>query len=433
MEATVGPESVAFTGEHAGRILALPLEWEHPGGVGEESPGRFSERSQRSSSPSSSNRGKATRGTAVPDSEYPGQTGVAVLRRPGRPVVEQLPAAGGQPAVGLRAPGRRRRMRGRSSASEQSLDRPQLLAPAGDRHLGRRLLVVAAHRFGHLGQVAGRAPAGRWRWPRRRRAPGDRGQDPGADLQPEAGQPVPEMLVEGGDAVVGEAGGDRAEHGKILEGNAGMLPGPGQLAADVPQGVLAAPALELVDGDGVGEVEHVDLLELGRRPELRGHHVQGQIDCGRPRLESPWPMPGVSTITRSKPAARQAAMASSRQSGSSRPEPRVAKDRKNTRAAGHGGPGSMEFIRMRSPSRAPPPLRRVGSMASTATLELVLLVEPEPPHHLVGQRRLARASRSGDAEHRGRVGRGRGENRLARHLLEVARPRATVRTRASTR
>ena len=43
---------------------------------------------------------------------------------------------------------------------------------------------------------------------------------------------------------------------------------------------------------------------------------------------SPWPMPGVSTMTRSKPAARQAAMASSRQAGSSLPEPRVAKERK---------------------------------------------------------------------------------------------------------
>ena len=97
-------------------------------------------------------------------------------------------------------------------------------------------------------------------------------------------------------------------------------------------------------------------------------------------------------MTRSKPAARQAAMASSRQAGSSLPEPRVAKERKYTRppasrrrrrsapaASGRvpsaGVPPapaslSMAFMRMRSPSRAPPPLRRVGSMARTAMRSL---------------------------------------------------------------
>ncbi len=77
---------------------------------------------------------------------------------------------------------------------------------------------------------------------------------------------------------------------------------------------------------------------------------------------SPCPMPGVSTITRSFPAARHTAITSARCSGSSW-DPRVASERKNTSEP-------RLFIRIRSPSRAPPPLRRVGSTATTATRSL---------------------------------------------------------------
>ena len=42
---------------------------------------------------------------------------------------------------------------------------------------------------------------------------------------------------------------------------------------------------------------------------------------------SPWPMPGVSTITRSKPAALAATMMSGSADGSSRPASRVAIER----------------------------------------------------------------------------------------------------------
>ena len=42
--------------------------------------------------------------------------------------------------------------------------------------------------------------------------------------------------------------------------------------------VLGAAALELVDRHDLGEVEHVDLLELARRTEVAGHHVHREID-----------------------------------------------------------------------------------------------------------------------------------------------------------
>ena len=82
---------------------------------------------------------------------------------------------------------------------------------------------------------------------------------------------------------------------------------------------------------------------------------------------SPWPMPGVSTTTRSYPAAWHAAMTSPRCSGSWPPAVRVASERKKIR---DGSAPSTAFIRMRSPSRAPPPRRRVGSTARTATRSL---------------------------------------------------------------
>jgi len=74
-------------------------------------------------------------------------------------------------------------------------------------------------------------------------------------------------------------------------------------------------------------------------------------------------MPEVSTITRSNPAAWHAAITPGRAALSS-PPPRVARLRMKTRGPWPHGP--MAFMRMRSPSSAPPDLRRDGSMEITA-------------------------------------------------------------------
>ncbi len=79
---------------------------------------------------------------------------------------------------------------------------------------------------------------------------------------------------------------------------------------------------------------------------------------------SPWPMPEVSTITRSKPATLQAAITSGRACEISEPASRVASERMNTRCCPFQG--LIAFMRMRSPSRAPPDLRRDGSIEITA-------------------------------------------------------------------
>ena len=118
---------------------------------------------------------------------------------------------------------------------------------------------------------------------------------------------------------------------------------------------------------------------------------------------SPCPMPGVSTMTRSLPAAFITAITSARCSGTSC-APRVASERKNTRSP------SRELARIRSPSSAPPPLRRVGSTAMTAmrslscwsvrkrrTISSVRLDLPDPPVPVMpstGTTRLAAARRT---------------------------------------
>ena len=52
---------------------------------------------------------------------------------------------------------------------------------------------------------------------------------------------------------------------------------PGHLTADVAERILGAAPLELVDHDQVGEVEHVDLLELGRGAVLGRHDVDRHV------------------------------------------------------------------------------------------------------------------------------------------------------------
>ena len=111
-------------------------------------------------------------------------------------------------------------------------------------------------------------------------------------------------------------------------------------------------------------------------------------------------------MTRSKPAARQAAMAGSRQSGSSVAEPRVANERKKTRpVARASGVDGVHPDAVAEQGAAP--LAPGGVDGQHRQPELVLLVEAEAADQLVGQRRLARAARAGDAEHGGPASAGR--------------------------
>ena len=104
-----------------------------------------------------------------------------------------------------------------------------------------------------------------------------RGSTPSSTGMPWSASRPAQLLVERGDAVVVEGGGRRAVDGHVGGALAEGLAVAHHLAADVAQGVLGAAALELVDGDDVGAVEHVDLLELAARAELRRHDVEGDV------------------------------------------------------------------------------------------------------------------------------------------------------------
>ncbi len=83
--------------------------------------------------------------------------------------------------------------------------------------------------------------------------------------------------VERGGAVVVESGRDGAEYrhgvGRDAEGLAVAL----ELLGHIAKGVLGAAAVELVDRHEIGEIQHVDLLELARGAELGRHHIESRV------------------------------------------------------------------------------------------------------------------------------------------------------------
>ena len=46
---------------------------------------------------------------------------------------------------------------------------------------------------------------------------------------------------------------------------------------DVSQRILSTAPFELVDGYGIGKIQHVDLFQLRRRAELRRHDIQRYV------------------------------------------------------------------------------------------------------------------------------------------------------------
>ncbi len=80
------------------------------------------------------------------------------------------------------------------------------------------------------------------------------------------------------DARIVEAAGDGREHRHLVVGPLELDAVAAPLLAHVAQRVLGAALVELVERDQVGEIEHVDLLELARRAVFAGHHVHRHVD-----------------------------------------------------------------------------------------------------------------------------------------------------------
>ena len=189
----------------------------------------------------------------------------------------------------------------------------------------------------------------------------------------------------------------------------------GQLPPHVAQGVLGAAALELVDHDRVGEVEHVDLLELAGGAELRRHHVQRQVAV----LDDP----GVALAD-----ARGLHDHEVEPGGPARGDGVV--ERLGHLAAPTGGHRAEEHLRRLDRVHADAVAEQRAAAAAPGGVdgqhrdpELVLLVEPEAADELVGERRLAGAAGAGDAEHRSGGASGRRPDAVEQVGARARRPR----------
>ena len=88
---------------------------------------------------------------------------------------------------------------------------------------------------------------------------------------------VDQRPVETVDADVVELAGDRAVNRQLLVGRIEQMTVAPVLLAYVAQSIFGAAFLHFVQCDQVGEVEHVDFFQLGRRTELAGHDVEREI------------------------------------------------------------------------------------------------------------------------------------------------------------
>ena len=244
------------------------------------------------------------------------------------------------------------------------------------------------------------------------------GSLPGRELEALRRELRGQRLVERRHAVVVEVGRDRPVHGHLvdrrLEESAVAL----HLLAHVAQRVLRAPAVELVDRDEIGEVQHVDLLELRGGAELGRHHVERDVD---------------------QRGDRRVALADPRrlhddevEAGDLARGDHVGQRLADLAAGLAGGERAHVDVRMLdrvhpdaiTQQRAPRlPPRRVDR--DDREPQPVLVVEPEAAHDLVGERALPGAAGAGDAERR----RLRLRRRREQHLARVRRhgPRLEAR------
>ena len=174
------------------------------------------------------------------------------------------------------------------------------------------------------------------------------------------------------------------------------------MAAHVAQGVHAAATLELVDRDDVGEVEHVDLLELAGGAVLRRHDIEGdvgEVGDGAIALADPGSLDDDEVVGRGledgDDLGELVGHLAPTASGERAEVDAVAVERVHADAVTQEGAATLAAGRVDGHDGNP---------------QLVLLVDAEAPHQLIGERGLARATSAGDAQDgRGMSGRCSGE------------------------
>ena len=74
-----------------------------------------------------------------------------------------------------------------------------------------------------------------------------------------------------------ESAGDHSEDREIFRVRVKQTVAAAVLLADRVESIFGSRFIELVDDNDIREVEHVNLLKLRRRAELRGHYIDAEV------------------------------------------------------------------------------------------------------------------------------------------------------------
>ena len=210
------------------------------------------------------------------------------------------------------------------------------------------------------------------------------------------------MVVERRDAVVVEPGRGGSEDRHALPGLAEGVAVAHHLARHVAKGILSAATLELIDRDHVGEVEHVDLLELGGCAELGCHDIKRGIN---ERDDPGVALADTGGLDDDKVVSRCLARGD-----------RVGEVLGNLGGASCGH-GSEEHLAGDDRVHADAVAEKCSTTTSTSGIDgdhghayLALLIQPKAAQKLVREARLARAAGACDAQHRCCAAGSRGED-----------------------
>ena len=222
------------------------------------------------------------------------------------------------------------------------------------------------------------------------------GQTAGTDRQAHLGQAAPQGLVQRGHAVVVEARGHGAEDRHLFGRR-----GPGFLVAlellgHIAQRVGRTLAVELVDGHELGEIQHVDLLELAGGTELGRHDIHGHV---HQRHDGRIALADARGLDHDQVEAGGLADGNHVGQGGGNFRAEIARGQTAHEDTGPFAPGPdrvhADAVTQQG-SAALAPARVNGDQGHA---QLVTLIEAQAADQFVGEARFAGTARAGDAQH----------------------------------